>query len=124
MAQLHAKQLVVIKAVLDSARPHWQSRGKSNYSGVGMASLGLRLMLTTTNRFLFYLSHPLRPACRGIGKAAINQISDIFLAPPKAIVATPVNELANIEEEVFLLAEDYHCINNSEIHEALAVCLI
>ena len=35
----------------------------------------------------------LRRARRGIGEAAINQISDIFPAPPKAIVATPVNEL-------------------------------
>jgi LuxR family maltose regulon positive regulatory protein len=71
-------------------------------------------MLTTTSRFLFYMSHALRRARRGIGEAAINQISDIFPAPPKAIVATPVNELAAIEEEVFLLVEDYHCINISE----------
>lgn len=31
------------------------------------------------------------------------------------MVATPVNELADIELEFFLLVEDYHGINNPEI---------
>jgi LuxR family transcriptional regulator, maltose regulon positive regulatory protein len=108
MAQLHAKQLIVIKAGVGFGKTSlavaWEEQLQR--SGHGVAWLALDADDDEPSRFLLYMSHALRRACRGIGEAAINQISDIFLAPPKAIVATPVNELADIEVEVFLLVED------------------
>jgi LuxR family maltose regulon positive regulatory protein len=38
-------------------------------------------------------------------------------------LSTLINDLADVDDEVFLLLEDYHWISNQEIHEALAFFL-
>lgn len=59
----------------------------------------------------------------GVGAAAIDLIQESFLINPRAIVSTLINDLADIDDEVYLLLEDYHWITNPEIHEALAFFL-
>jgi ATP/maltotriose-dependent transcriptional regulator MalT len=73
--------------------------------------------------FLFYVSHALQRACEGVGAAAIDLIHESVLINPRAIVSSLINDLADVDEEVYLFLEDYHWVTNSEIHEALAFFL-
>src|SRR5258708_30042091 len=73
--------------------------------------------------FLFYMAHALQRACAGVGAAAINLIQESFLINPRAIVSTLINDLADIEEDVYLFLEDYHWVTNPDVHEALAFFL-
>jgi LuxR family transcriptional regulator, maltose regulon positive regulatory protein len=74
-------------------------------------------------QFLFYLSHALKRANHGVGSPAIDLILETSLISPSAIVSTLVNGLAEIDEEVCLFLEDYHCVNDPAIHDAVAFLL-
>jgi LuxR family maltose regulon positive regulatory protein len=73
--------------------------------------------------FLFYVSHALHRACEAVGAAAIGLIHERFLINQRAIVSSLINDLADVDDEVYLFLEDYHCVTNPEIHEALAFFL-
>jgi LuxR family transcriptional regulator, maltose regulon positive regulatory protein len=73
--------------------------------------------------FLFYVSHALQRACGGVGAAAIDLIRETFLINPSAIVSTLINDLADLDDEVYLFLEDYHWITNPKIHETLTFFL-
>jgi LuxR family maltose regulon positive regulatory protein len=73
--------------------------------------------------FLFYVSHALQRARDKVGAAAIDLIQESFLINPRAIVSTLINDLADLEDEVYLFLEDYHWVTNPEIHETLAFFL-
>src|SRR4029077_5335186 len=73
--------------------------------------------------FLFYLAHALHHACEGVGAAAIDLIQESFLINPRAIVSTLMNDLADVDDEVYLFLEDYHWVANPDIHEALTFFL-
>src|SRR5271169_3214888 len=74
--------------------------------------------------FLFYVVHALRRARDEVGAAAIDLVQESFLINPRAIVSSLVNDLADIDDEVYLFLEDYHWVNNAEIHEALEFFLM
>ena len=73
--------------------------------------------------FLFYVSHALQRARGKVGAAAIDLIQESFLINPRAIVSTLINDLADLEDEVYLFLEDYHWVTNPEVHETLAYFL-
>jgi len=73
--------------------------------------------------FFFYVAHALQRACEGVGTAAIDLIQESFLINPRAIVSTLMNDLADVDDDVYLVLEDYHWVTNPEIHEALAFFL-
>src|SRR6201994_3688294 len=73
--------------------------------------------------FLFYVSHALQRVRGKVGAAAIDLIQESFLINPRAIVSTLINDLADLEDEVYLFLEDYHWVTNSEVHETLAYFL-
>jgi len=73
--------------------------------------------------FFFYVSHALQRACEGVGAAALDLIQESFLINPRAIVSTLMNGLADVDDEVYLVLEDYHWVTNPEIHEAVAFFL-
>ena len=74
-------------------------------------------------RFFFYASYALRRACNHLGEAAISLISDVSLVPLNAIVSSLINELTEIENDVYLFLDDYHYIGDAEIHNALSFLL-
>ncbi len=74
-------------------------------------------------RFLFYVSHALRRGVPGVGDAAINLISDISLVQFSTIVSSWINDIAGIDEEVYLFLEDYHRITDHEINNAISYFL-
>ena len=73
--------------------------------------------------FLFYVSHALQRACEVVGAAAIDLIQESFLINPRAIVSTLINDLSDVDDEIYLFLEDYHWITNPDIHEALSFFL-
>jgi LuxR family maltose regulon positive regulatory protein len=74
-------------------------------------------------RFLFYVSHALRRAVPGVGDAAIDLLSDISLVQFSAIVSTWINDLADVEEDVYLFLDDYHHITDHEIYDVVSYLL-
>jgi LuxR family maltose regulon positive regulatory protein len=74
-------------------------------------------------RFLFYVSHALRRGVPGVGDAAIDLISDITLVQFRTIVSTWINDLAGIDEDVYLFLDDYHRITDHEINGAISYFL-
>jgi LuxR family maltose regulon positive regulatory protein len=58
-----------------------------------------------------------------VGAPAIGLIDESVLINPRAIVSTLINDLADVDDEVYLFLEDYHWVANPEIHETLAFFL-
>jgi ATP/maltotriose-dependent transcriptional regulator MalT len=58
-----------------------------------------------------------------VGAAALDLIQESFLINPRAVISTLINDLADLEDEIYNFLEDYHWINDSEIHEALVFFL-
>ena len=73
--------------------------------------------------FIFYLCHALHRACETIGTAAIDLIRGRYVMNSRAILSTLVNDLADVDDEIYLTLEDYHWITNPEVHEALSFFL-
>ena len=74
-------------------------------------------------QFLFYVSHALRRANHGVGSPAVDLILETSLISPPAVISTLINGLAEIDEEVCLFLEDYHCVSDPAIHDAVAFLL-
>jgi LuxR family transcriptional regulator, maltose regulon positive regulatory protein len=60
------------------------------------------------SRFLSCVTRAIRRAAPEVGADAIDLISETFLINPEAIVANLINDLADVDEEVYLVLEDYH----------------
>src|SRR3984893_5077251 len=124
-SQLSGKQLAVLKAPAGfgktSLAAAWLERIRQ--SGHAVAWLTIDSDDDEPATFLFYMAHALQRACDGVGAAAINLIQESFLINPHAIVSTLINDLADIEEDVYLFLEDYHWVANPDVHEALAFFL-
>jgi LuxR family maltose regulon positive regulatory protein len=73
--------------------------------------------------FLFYVAHALQRARNKLGAAAIDLLQESFLINPRAIVSTLINDLADLDDEVYLFLEDYHWVTDPEIHETLTFFL-
>jgi LuxR family maltose regulon positive regulatory protein len=58
-----------------------------------------------------------------VGAAAIDLFQESFLINPRAIVSPLINDLADLDDEVYLFLENYHWVTNPEIHETLAFFL-
>jgi LuxR family maltose regulon positive regulatory protein len=74
-------------------------------------------------RFLFHVAHVLRRSCNGLGEPAIGLLQEIFLARPTMIVSTLINDLTEIDDEVYLFLDDYHCVTHRGIHDGIALLL-
>jgi LuxR family maltose regulon positive regulatory protein len=124
-SQLSGKRLAVIKAPAGFGKTSlvatWSQELQK--SGNAVAWLTVDPNDDEPATFLSYVSHALHRAREKMGLAAINLIQESFLIDPRAILSTLINDLADLEDEVFLFLEDYHWIGNQEIHEALAFFL-
>jgi LuxR family maltose regulon positive regulatory protein len=124
-SQLSGKRLAVVKAPAGfgktSLAAGWLERIQNN--GHAVAWLTIDSDDDEPSTFLSYIAHALQRACDGVGAAAINLIQESFLINPRAIVATLINDLADIDDDVYLFLEDYHWVTNPDVHEALAFFL-
>jgi LuxR family maltose regulon positive regulatory protein len=124
-SQLSEKRLAVVKGPAGFGKTSlavtWLQRLQQ--SGNAVAWLTIDTDDDEPATFLFYLAHALQHACDGVGAAAIDLIQESFLINPRAIVSTLMNDLADIDDEVYLFLEDYHWVANPDIHEALTFFL-
>ena len=124
-SQLSEKRLAVVKGPAGFGKTSlavtWLQRLQQ--SGNAVAWLTIDTDDDEPATFLFYLAHALHHTCEGVGAAAIDLIQESFLINPRAIVSTLMNDLADVDDEVYLFLEDYHWVANPDIHEALTFFL-
>jgi LuxR family transcriptional regulator, maltose regulon positive regulatory protein len=122
--QVQTKRLSVVKAPAGfgktSLTAEWAERLAQ--SGNSVAWFSIDANDNELTQFLFYVSHALQRACDGVG-IAIGLIRETSLISPHAIVSTLINDLAEIDEEVYLFLEDYHWVSDPAIHDAVAFLL-
>jgi LuxR family maltose regulon positive regulatory protein len=70
-------------------------------------------------RFLFNMIQALQRAAPGVGADALDLMRETYLISAQAIVSTLLNDLTEIEDEVYLFLEDYHWLTDPEIHDAV-----
>jgi LuxR family transcriptional regulator, maltose regulon positive regulatory protein len=124
-SQLVAKRLAVIKAPAGfgktSLAVSWSEWFGQRGSAVGWLTIDPDD--DEPSRLLFYVTQALRRAAPEVGADALDLITETFLINPQAIVSTLINDLADVDEEVYLFLEDYHCVTDPGIHEAVAFFL-
>jgi LuxR family transcriptional regulator, maltose regulon positive regulatory protein len=117
-----SKRLTVIKAPAGFGKTSlaviWLDQLRAN--GAKVAWLSLDAEDDDPARFLNYLAHALRHACGNVGAAAISLTADAAFVPPHAIVATLINELVALDNEVVLFLDDYHLIGLPAVHDAMS----
>ncbi|MGF6974067.1 LuxR family maltose regulon positive regulatory protein [Paraburkholderia sp. JPY465] len=121
-AQAENKRLIVIKAPAGFGKTSlalvWLERLRA--TGAHVAWLSLDPEDDEPARFLHYLAQALRHACGNVGASAIGLTAEASLVPAQSIVATLINELVEVDDEVYLFIDDYHLIGLPVIHDAVA----
>ncbi len=125
ISQLSTKRLAVIK-------------GPAGFGKTSLAAAWMQELKTTGNTvawltidrdddeptmFVFYICHALRSASTRLGTAALDLIQESFLISPRAVISALINDLADLDDEIYIFLEDYHWIGDAEIHESLAFFL-
>jgi LuxR family maltose regulon positive regulatory protein len=125
ISQPPAKRLTVIKAPAGfgktSLATAWLERLRQG--GNLVAWLAIDPDDDEPPHFLLYVCQALQRACDGVGLAAVGLINETFLISPSTIVSMLLNELMDVDEEVYLFLEDYHWVTNREIHDSLVFFL-
>jgi LuxR family maltose regulon positive regulatory protein len=121
-AQVENKRLTVIKAPAGFGKTSlalaWLNRLRA--SGAHVAWLSLDTDDDEPARFLHHLAQALRNACGNVGASAIGLTAEASLVPAQSIVATLINELVEVDDEVYLFLDDYHLISLPVIHRVVA----
>lgn len=89
-------------------------------SGHHCAWLGLEQDDDEPVRFLHRLAHAVDRLGPSIGQSALALLQGSVLAAPRTVVALLVNDLEKVQEEVFVVLDDYQWIHDSAIHDAVA----
>src|ERR1700726_368203 len=125
LSELPTKRLGVIKAPAGfgktSLAAAWAEQIEQN--GHCVAWLTIDSDDDEATRFLFYVSQALQHACQGAGARAIELILENNLIDPPTILSTLINDLAEVDDEVYLFLEDYHWLSEPRIHQSVAYFL-
>ncbi|MBP0588528.1 LuxR family transcriptional regulator [Paraburkholderia sp. LEh10] len=117
-----SKRLTVVKAPAGFGKTSlaltWLNRLAA--SGAFIAWLSLDSDDDESARFFHHLAQALRSACLSVGAAAISMTTEAPLVPPQSIVSTLINELVEVDDELYLFIDDYHLISLPAIHDALS----
>ncbi|MFL9906321.1 LuxR C-terminal-related transcriptional regulator [Paraburkholderia sp. RL17-337-BIB-A] len=120
--QAESKRLTVIKAPAGFGKTSlaltWLARLRAG--GAQLAWLSLDTEDDEPARFLHHVAQALRHACGNVGASAIGLTAEASLVPAHAVVSTLINELVDVDEEVYLFLDDYHLISLSAIHDAMS----
>jgi ATP/maltotriose-dependent transcriptional regulator MalT len=74
-------------------------------------------------RFLNYLVAALQETDPTIGSGAVQLLTAVHQAPPKAVLASLINDLDSAGGEVVLVLDDYQFITNQAVHEEVTFLL-
>jgi LuxR family maltose regulon positive regulatory protein len=124
-SQLPAKRLAVIKAPAGFGKTslavgwsEWFSRHEGQAAWLTIDSDD-----NDPSRFFFYVAQAIQRAAPEVGGHALDLVRESFLINPQAIVSTLINDLADLDEEICLVLEDYHWVNEPGVHDAVAFFL-
>ena len=124
-AQAENKRLTVIRAPAGYGKTSlalaWLNRLRQ--SGALVAWLTIDTDDDEPARFLHHLAQALRNACGNVGASAIGLTADASLVPAQSIVSTLINELVEVDDEVYLFLDDYHLISLPVVREVVAFFL-
>jgi LuxR family maltose regulon positive regulatory protein len=125
LSGLPAKRLGVIKAPAGfgktSLAAAWAEQLEQD--GCAVAWLTIDSDDDEATRFLFYLSQAVHHACPDVGAGAIELILENNLIDPPAILSSLINDLTEVEDDVYFFFEDYHWLSASRIHQTVAYFL-
>ena len=125
LSELPARRLAVIKAPAgfgkSSLAAAWAEKLEQGGNCVGWLTIDSDDDEAT--RFLFYVSQALHHACPDVGAGAIELILENNLIDPTTILSSLINDLAEIEDEIYLFLEEYHWLGASGIHQTVAYFL-
>ena len=71
-------------------------------------------------RFLAYLVRALQSVEERIGEGVLASLRSPALPPGEAVVSALINELARVDQEIFIVLDDYHLITSEPVHEAVS----
>jgi len=124
-SRLTAKRLAVIKAPAGfgktSLAASWSDWLRESASSV--AWLAIDSGDDEPSRFLFYMTQAMQRVAPAVGSDALDLIKESFLISPQAIVSSLINDLIDVDEEIYLFLEDYHWVTHPGIHDAVAFFL-
>jgi LuxR family transcriptional regulator, maltose regulon positive regulatory protein len=121
ISQLSGKRLAVIKGPAGfgktSLAAAWVQELQRDGNAVAWLTIDPDDDEPTT--FVFNMCHALQRASDGVGTAALDLIQESFLIDPRAVISALINDLADLDDEIYFFLEDYHWIGDGEIHESL-----
>ncbi|MFL9872124.1 LuxR C-terminal-related transcriptional regulator [Paraburkholderia megapolitana] len=116
------KRLTVIKAPAGFGKTSlalmWLN--ELNAGGAFVAWLSLDTEDDEPARFFHHLAQALRNVCASVGPSAVSLTTEASLVPAHLVVSTLVNELVEVDDEVYLFIDDYHVITLPAIHDAMS----
>ncbi|MFM0504833.1 LuxR C-terminal-related transcriptional regulator [Paraburkholderia caffeinilytica] len=122
VGQAETKRLTVVEAPAGFGKTSlvlsWLNHLRA--SGARVAWLSLDAEDDEPARFFHHLAHALRHACGDIGAPAIGLTAQASLVPARPVVSMLINDLVDVEDEVYLFVDDYHLISAEAIHDAMA----
>ena len=71
-------------------------------------------------RFLHYVVQALLRAAESIDPSAVGLSAETSLIAPQAIVSAIINELAEIDDEMYLVIDDFHWLTDPVIHDTVS----
>jgi LuxR family transcriptional regulator, maltose regulon positive regulatory protein len=76
-----------------------------------------------SQRFMLYVSQALEHAHGGLGRRALALLRESFLIVPNTIASTLINDLAEVDDEIYLFMDNYHWVTHSRIHDGIALAV-
>jgi LuxR family maltose regulon positive regulatory protein len=122
---VRSKQLTVVKAPAGFGKTSIAVAWAENLRQKGglVAWLGLDPDDNEPSRFVYYVAQALRRAHEGLASTAIDMIAENSLLPPGTVASTLINEIAELDEDVYLFLDDYHLIADAAIHDRVSFFL-
>ncbi|MFM0337300.1 LuxR C-terminal-related transcriptional regulator [Paraburkholderia fungorum] len=122
-AQTEKKRLTVIKAPAGFGKTSLALTWLSvlGTSSARIAWLSLDAEDDEPARYFNHLAHALRQACGNVGASVIGLTAEASFVPANSLASTLINELVDVDDEVFLFIDDYHLISEAPIHEAMSL---
>jgi LuxR family maltose regulon positive regulatory protein len=122
--QISTKQLAVIKGGAGFGKTSLAAglAARLRQNGHVVAWLALDEADSEPTRFLFYVAQALRRA-GGTGEATIKLISDLTLVAPEMVATSLINEIVDVDEDIYLIIDDYQLIEDTQVHAVLAFLL-